>query len=96
MLDQVLPDVPQKARDTIHGSVRVSVNVHVDAAGAVSGADLDSAGPSKFFADWALQAAKRWAFTPPEVAGKSVPSEWTLRFVFTPTDTKVTPKQTAP
>ena len=96
VLDQVLPEVSQKARDTIQGSVRVSVKVHVDSAGAVSGAELDSAGPSKYFADVALQAARRWAFTPPEVAGKSVESDWLLRFVFTQTDTKVTPTQTAP
>jgi serine/threonine-protein kinase len=96
VLDQVLPDVSQKARDTIHGKVRVSVKVHVDPAGAVSAAELDSAGPSQYFADLALQAARRWAFTPPEVDGKSVASEWRLRFEFGPKDTRVTPTQTAP
>jgi TonB family protein len=96
VLDQVLPDVSPKARATIHGKVRVSVRVHVDQAGSVSGAELDSAGPSPFFADLALQAARKWAFTPPEVNGKSVASEWRLRFEFTPKDTKVIPAQTAP
>lgn len=96
VLDQVLPDVSQKARDTIHGKVRVSVKVHVDPAGSVSGAELDSPGPSAFFADLALKAARQWAFTPPEVNGKSVASEWRLKFEFTQKDTKVTPTQTAP
>ncbi len=96
VLDQVLPEVSPKARATIHGKVRVSVKVHVDQAGSVSGAELDSAGPSPFFADLALEAAKKWAFTPPEVNGKSVASEWRLRFEFTPQDTKVIPAQTAP
>jgi TonB family protein len=96
VLDQVLPDVSPEARATIHGHVRIAVKVHVDAAGAVSDASLDTAGPSQFFADQALKAAKRWAFTPPEVDGKSVESEWLLHFVITPTDTKVTPVQTAP
>jgi TonB family protein len=96
VLDQVLPDVSPKARATIQGKVRVSVKVHVDPAGSVSGAELDSAGPSAFFADLALQAAKKWAFTPPEVDGKSMPSEWRLRFEFTQKDTKVIPVQTAP
>ncbi len=96
VLDQVLPDVSPKARATIQGKVRVSVIVHVDPAGGVSGAELDSAGPSAFFADLALQAAKKWAFTPPEVNGKSVTSEWRLRFEFTQKDTKVIPAQTAP
>jgi eukaryotic-like serine/threonine-protein kinase len=96
VLDQVLPDVSAKARATIHGKVRVSVKVHVDPAGGVSAAEFDSPGPSQFFADLALQAARKWAFTPPEVNGKSVASEWQLRFEFTQSDTKVIPAQTAP
>ena len=96
VLDQVLPEVSQKARATIHGKVRVSVKVQVDPAGSVSGAELDSAGPSQFFADLALQAARKWAFTPPEVNGKSVASEWRLRFEFTQKDTKAIPAQTVP
>jgi eukaryotic-like serine/threonine-protein kinase len=96
VLDQVLPDVSQKARATIHGKVRVSVKVHVDPSGGVSQAEFDSPGPSQFFADLALQAARKWAFTPPEVNGKSVASEWRLQFEFTQKDTKVIPKQTAP
>jgi TonB family protein len=96
VLDQVLPDVSQKARATIHGKVRVSVKVHVDPSGGVSAAEFDSPGPSKFFADLALQAARKWAFTPPEVNGKSVASEWRLRFEFTQKDTKVQPTQTVP
>jgi TonB family protein len=96
VLDQVMPDVSTKARATIHGHVRVGVKIHVDAAGAVTAAALDSPGPSAFFADAALKAARQWAFTPPEVNGKSVASEWVLHFVFTSADTKVTPSQTAP
>jgi len=96
VLDQVLPDVSEKARATIHGKVRVSVKVHVDPSGSVSNAEFDYPGPSKFFADLALQSARKWAFTAPEVNGKSVASDWRLRFEFTPTDTKVAPAQIAP
>jgi TonB family protein len=96
VLDEVLPDVSPRARATIQGKVRVSIKVHVDQAGSVSGAELDSAGPSPFFADLALQAARKWAFTPPEVNGRSAASEWRLRFEFTQKDTKVIPEQTAP
>jgi TonB family protein len=96
VLDQVLPDVSQKARDTIHGKVRVVVRVHVDASGNVSAADLDSPSPSKFFADLALQAARRWEFQSPEADGHSIPSEWLLRFEFTQTDTQVFPQQQIP
>jgi eukaryotic-like serine/threonine-protein kinase len=96
VLDQVLPDVSGKARATIHGKVRVSVRVHVDPSGGVSEAEFDSPGPSKFFADLAMQAARKWAFTAPEVNGRSVASEWRIRFEFTQKDTKVIPTQTAP
>src|SRR6266566_1887550 len=96
VLDQILPDVSEKARDTIHGTVRVTVRVHVDPAGNVSQAEPDAPGPSPYFADLALNAARRWQFTSPEINGHSVPSEWLIRFEFTPSDTKAFPTQTAP
>jgi TonB family protein len=96
VLDQVLPDVSDKARATIHGTVRVGVRVHVDPAGNVSSAELDSPGPSPFFADLALKAARRWEFTSPEVNGHSVPSEWLIHFHITSSGTKAIPTQTAP
>ncbi len=96
VLDQVLPDVSEKARGTIQGKVRVTVRVHVEPAGNVSQAELDSPGPSKYFADLAVQAARRWEFTPPEVNGHSVPSDWRIRFEFSQTGTQAFPRQTAP
>lgn len=93
---QVLPDVPQSARDTIQGKVRVRVRVAVDPSGSVTGATLDSAGPSKYFANLALQAAQRWKFGPASVDGQPVSSEWTLRFEFGRTGTKVIPLPAAP
>ena len=96
VLEQVLPDASEKARATIQGVVRVSVRVKVDPTGNVSEAALDSPGPSKYFADLALQAARRWQFASPEANGHSVPSEWLIRFHFTPSDTKAYPAQTTP
>jgi TonB family protein len=96
VLDHVLPDVSQKARDTIRGTVRVNVRVHVSPSGNVSQAELDSENSSKYFADLSLQAARRWAFQSPEVDGHSVSSEWLIRFEFTPFDTKVFPRQANP
>jgi TonB family protein len=96
ILDQVLPDISQKARDTIRGTVRVNVRVHVSPSGNVSQAELDSKNSSKYFADLSLQAARRWAFQSPQVDGHSVPSEWLIRFEFTPFDTKVFPRQANP
>jgi TonB family protein len=96
VLDQVLPEVSDKARATIRGIVRVSVRVHVDPTGDVSEAALDSPGPSKYFADLALKAARHWQFYSPEVDGHSVPSEWLIRFHFSPSGSKAIPTQTAP
>jgi TonB family protein len=96
VLHQVLPDVPRKARDTIRGTVKVSVRVHVDPSGNVAGAKLDSAGPSRYFAQLALKAARRWKFRPAEVDGGSVPSEWILRFQFEKAGTTVLSVHKAP
>ena len=96
VLDQVLPDVSEKARATIHGVVRVTVRIHADPTGNVADASLDSPGPSQFFADLALKAARRWQFGSPEMGGHSVPSEWLIRFEFTPSGVKAFPKQSAP
>jgi len=96
VLDQVLPEVSDKARATIRGIVRVSVRVHVDPTGDVSEAALDSPGPSKYFADLALKAARRWQFASPEAGGHSVPSEWLIRFHFSPSGPKAFPTQTTP
>ena len=82
-LDQVRPEAPARALNTIHGTVRVRVKVHVDPAGKVSTAVLDNAGPSRYFADLSLKAAREWVFTPPEVDGHSVPSDWLIQFHFT-------------
>jgi TonB family protein len=95
VLYQVVPDISQHARDTIQGTVRVGVKVHVDAAGKVTGAELDNFS-SKFFGDQAVQVARRWTFTPPQVDGRNAPSEWLLRFEFTQKATKVFPTQTNP
>ena len=93
---EVSPDVPRKARDTINGTVNVKVKVEVDTSGAVSHAALVSRGPSGYFANQALQAARKWTFTPPLVDGKAVPSEWSLRFEFKRNGTKAVPQRISP
>lgn len=96
VLEQILPDASEKALASIHGTVRVNVRVQVDPTGNVSEAKLDSPAPSKYFADLAVKAARRWQFTSPEVNGHSVSSEWLIRFHFTPSGPKAIPTQTAP
>ena len=74
--------MPQSALSTIQGAVRVGVRVQVDATGKVARADLESAGPSKYFANLAMKAARDWQFTPAKVDGQNASSEWILRFEF--------------
>jgi TonB family protein len=95
VLNQVLPEVSAKSRNTIHGTVRVVVKVHVNALGTVIGAESASS-PSRFFGEAAVQAARRWDFSPAKIADQPVPSEWLLRFDFTQSDTRVLPSQTTP
>jgi TonB family protein len=94
--DRVLPDVPQSARDTIRGTVRVGVRVRVDETGSVIDAEVDSPGPSQYFARLALQSSRLWRFAPPRVNQQDVPSEWSLRFGFTNSQTTVDAVQVVP
>jgi TonB family protein len=96
VLQQITPDVSQRSRDTIQGTVRVRVRVAVDPSGKVVGTTFDSPGPSKYFANLALQAGQHWQFSPAEVAGRPVSSEWVLRFEFARTSTKVIPTPVVP
>jgi TonB family protein len=92
---QVVPDISPRARESIQGTVRVNVKVHVDADGHVSNAELTN-GSNRFFGDQAVEVARRWIFTPPQVDGRNAPSEWQLRFEFSHAATKVFPTQSNP
>jgi TonB family protein len=93
---QVMPEVLHSARNSIRGKVRVSVKVNVDRSGDVEDAELDSRGPSKYFARAALEAAQDWKFKPPMISGQGVLSSWILRFEFTRDETTVVPTQEMP
>ncbi|MGA7223809.1 MAG: TonB family protein [Candidatus Acidiferrales bacterium] len=96
VLHQVLPDAPQKARNTIQGKVRVSVNVHVDESGDVTEATFEAPGPSKYFADRVLQAAQLWKFRPAQMNGRNIPSDWILKFEIDPATIDVSPSEVPP
>jgi TonB family protein len=96
VLDQVKPEASAKAMASISGTVRVGVKVHVDAAGNVSEAELQNAGPSRYFADASLKAARQWVFTPPEADGRSVPSDWLIQFHYTRGGVQMSSQQVAP
>jgi len=72
------------------------VLAHVSPSGTVTEADYTDPGPSKYFADLALKAVRRWEFNAPEVSGRSVGSEWQIRFEFTPSGVKAFPQQVTP
>jgi TonB family protein len=91
-----IPDVAQNIRDTIHGHVRVRIGIQVDSGGSVSGATIDSPGPSRYFANRALQTAREWKFRPAEIDGHAVGSKWILEFRFGRDGTTITPTETSP
>jgi eukaryotic-like serine/threonine-protein kinase len=96
VVHQVLPDVPKRASDTIWGTVRVGVRVNVDSSGKVTTAQLDSTGPSRYFAALSLDAARKWEFAPPSMNGGPIASTWLLHFNYTNSGTSVVPSQTQP
>jgi TonB family protein len=88
VVHQVLPDVSPSARNTITGTIKVTVRVDVDQSGKVTSAKFKSAGPSKYFSGLALKAAQHWEFSPPEVDGKPAASAWLIQFRFKRTSTQ--------
>jgi TonB family protein len=96
VLNEVLPKPPQKALNTIHGAFHVIVKVQVDAAGNVINAELDSPGPSKYFAAQAEKAARQWQFSGAEAGGHGIPSAWLIRFDFTSGGIHATAQQSTP
>jgi TonB family protein len=95
-IHQVLPEVPQSARNTITGKIRVIVRVDVDAQGKVTNAKLTSPGPSRYFANLALKASRNWEFTPPESNGQASASSWLITYRFGRARTEATPQRARP
>jgi len=83
VLHEVSPNASQSALRTINGRIKVRVRVAVDGAGNVTTANLTTAGPSKYFARLAMQAAQQWKFTPGKENGQPAPSQWTILFEYT-------------
>jgi TonB family protein len=59
----------------------MGIRVNVDPNGSVSDAMVEAQGPSQYFANLALKAAKAWKFTP-QSDGQGASSVWTLEFSF--------------
>jgi TonB family protein len=76
----VIPEVKRSARETIRGTVRVSVRVIVDQEGSVLAATADDPGPSRYFERLAIQASKKWTFAPTDSEEQRI---MLVRFAFT-------------
>jgi TonB family protein len=63
-INEVIPAAPQSALDTIRGTVRVSVRVTIDNDGSVVDATAEDGGPSRYFERLAVDASRKWTFTP--------------------------------
>ncbi|MGZ4787911.1 MAG: TonB family protein [Terriglobales bacterium] len=85
IVQQVMPEVIRQARNSITGKVRVRVQVDVDRTGNVVDSRFLSAGPSKYFARAAMQAAREWKFIPASTEARA----WNLEFDFRRTGTQV-------
>jgi TonB family protein len=96
VVQQVLPAVSASARHTIEGRIRVRVGVDVDASGSVVEAKFESAGPSKYFSNKTMDAARQWKFAPPQINGRPAASVWVLKFAIGRTSTTVQPTQIKP
>jgi eukaryotic-like serine/threonine-protein kinase len=96
IVQRILPDASQKARDTIRGTVRISIKLFVDESGRVTNATFEAPGPSQYFADRAMQAAQLWQFSAAKMDGRSVPSEWVIHFEIDPAAINSSATETAP
>jgi hypothetical protein len=83
VVHQVLPDIPEYARRTIRGKVKIDVRATVDADGHVNAARVTSQN-SRYFAKLTEEAARKWEFAPAS-------GDWLLRFEFTTAETTVKP-----
>jgi TonB family protein len=93
ILHREMPNVSQRSLNTIHGTIRVRIRLGVNAAGEVKRARFVTHGPSNYFAERAMQAAKLWKFKPQEVSGRNGESQWTLHFQYRKSGTNVIPEQ---
>jgi TonB family protein len=96
IIEQPLPEIMDRARNSIHGRVRFTVRVDVGPSGTVTDAKLESPGASKYFSDRALAAVRQWKFEPVSANGSEVGQRWRVRFEFLKTGTKAQPQRISP
>ncbi len=85
---QVMPEIPQQARNTIVGRVRINIRVQVDGNGNVTQASVEPPRVSKYFTDRALAASRAWKFP-----ADGAPRDYRLRFDLGRDQTRVSPER---
>ena len=78
-VNEVIPDTPRSALQTITGTVRVAIRVDIDSAGNVSATHSEIPGPSRYFERLSREAATQWTFTP---TTSDAPRTMLLRFFY--------------
>jgi serine/threonine-protein kinase len=79
ILHEETPDIPHAISQRIRGHVKVTVRVLVDPYGKVVGEFMENAGPSRYFARLASDAAGKWQFIETDNRNSRV---WLLHFEF--------------
>jgi TonB family protein len=87
--NQMMPEVSDAARRSIHGTVTVIARVHADSYGAVTEASIEPPAHSRYFSKATLKAVRKWKFRPVKNGETFVPQEWLVRFEYSNSDTKV-------
>lgn len=82
IVQRVMPEIPAGASRGIHGKVETKVRVAVDHTGRVMNASPEPAGKSRYFAERAAEAARKWRFKPAHMDGRPTSSVWEIRFEF--------------
>ncbi|UWZ87028.1 TonB family protein [Occallatibacter riparius] len=93
---RVTPEIPERAARGIRGKVEVRIKLAVDHSGNVMNASIVSDGRSRYFANLALESARKWRFHPAKIHGQAASSTWDLHWVFRPNGTEVTPTEITP
>ena len=93
VLRQILPEPPKSAMNTITGTIKIAIEVEVDTSGKVTDTHFKTRGSSNYFANQAMNAAKRWEFSPPQSNGQPSSSAWLLQFRFKRGSIQVSPQQ---
>ncbi len=80
IVHEEIPEVSQRSRASIRGTIRVAIRVTVDRSGKVIAQTPETRGSSRYFARVAGEAAKKWRFIP---ADRAKSRQWLLHFEFT-------------